>query len=39
VLDPGNIEALVGTAKVDAAMTTNFMTDDAAARFASAKPR
>src|ERR1700730_11680931 len=37
VLDPGNIEALVGTAKVDAAMTTTFMTDDAAARFASAE--
>jgi Flp pilus assembly protein TadD len=37
VLDPGNIEALVGTAKVDAAMATNFMTDDAAARFASAE--
>jgi TolB-like protein/class 3 adenylate cyclase/Flp pilus assembly protein TadD len=37
VLDPGNIEALVGTAQVDAEMTTNFMTDDPAAHFASAE--
>ena len=37
VLDPGNIEALVGTAQVDAGMTTSFMTDDPAARFASAE--
>jgi TolB-like protein/class 3 adenylate cyclase/Flp pilus assembly protein TadD len=37
VLDPGNIEALVGTAQVDAGMTTNFMTDNPAARFASAE--
>ncbi|MGB6539878.1 MAG: adenylate/guanylate cyclase domain-containing protein [Xanthobacteraceae bacterium] len=36
-LDPGNIEALVGTAQVDASMTTNFMTDDPAPRFASAE--
>jgi hypothetical protein len=28
ILDPDNIEALVGTAHVDAGMTTNFMTDD-----------
>jgi hypothetical protein len=37
ILDPDNIEALVGTAHVDAGMTTNFMTDDPASRFASAE--
>jgi len=37
MLDPANIAALVGTAQVDADMTTNFMTDDPAARFASAE--
>ncbi len=36
-LDLGNIAALVGTAEVDAGMTTNFLTDDPAAHFASAE--
>jgi TolB-like protein/class 3 adenylate cyclase len=37
MLDPGNIAALVGTAQVDAGITTSFMTDDPATRFASAE--
>jgi cytochrome c-type biogenesis protein CcmH/NrfG len=37
ILDPDNIEALVGTAHVDAGMTTSFMTDDPVTRFASAE--
>ena len=36
-LDLGNVEALVGTAEVDAGMTTSFLTDDPAAHFASAE--
>ena len=37
VLDAGNIDALVGTARVDATMAIGFMTDDRAARFAAAE--
>jgi TolB-like protein/class 3 adenylate cyclase/cytochrome c-type biogenesis protein CcmH/NrfG len=37
MLDPHNVAALVGTAEVDAGMTTNFLTDDPATRFASAE--
>ena len=36
-LDPGNIDALVGTARVDALMAATYMTDDRAARFAAAE--
>jgi TolB-like protein/Flp pilus assembly protein TadD len=36
-LDPGNIDALVGTARVDALMAAGYMTDDRAARFAAAE--
>jgi tetratricopeptide (TPR) repeat protein len=36
-LDPGNIEALVGTARVDFATAANFMTDDWGARLAAAE--
>jgi TolB-like protein len=36
-LDPGNIEALVGTAGVDAASASAFLADDRNARFASAE--
>ncbi len=37
LLDPGNIAALVGTAQVDAGVTTNFLTDDPGTRFAAAE--
>jgi TolB-like protein len=37
VLDPGNIEALVGTASVDAASGANFMDVDVGARLAAAE--
>jgi TolB-like protein/class 3 adenylate cyclase/Flp pilus assembly protein TadD len=36
-LDPSNIDALVGTARVDALMAAAYMTDDRAARFAAAE--
>lgn len=36
-LDPGNTQALVGTAEVDADMTTSFLTDDPATHYASAE--
>ncbi len=36
-LDPGNVEAMVGLASVDATMGANFMTDDGPGRFAAAE--
>jgi len=36
-LDPGNVEALVGTAVVDCSIGGSFLTDDRAARFAAAE--
>jgi len=36
-LDPGNVEALVGTANVDARLATYIMTDERAARLAAAE--
>jgi len=36
-LEPGNVEALVGTAQVDALMATTFLTDDRAERLAAAE--
>lgn len=36
-LEPGNVEALLGTAQVDALMATTFLTDDRAERLAAAE--
>jgi TolB-like protein len=36
-LDPGNIEAMVGLARVDVSVAANFLTDDWSARFAVAE--
>ena len=36
-LDPGNIEALVGTARVDVSIGASFLTDDRTAHFAAAE--
>ena len=38
-LDPGNIEALVGLASVDAAIGSNFLADDVGAYFTAAEAR
>ncbi len=37
VLDPGNIEAMVGLARVDVSVAASFLTDDWSARFAAAE--